>query len=503
MSLRKPTGFQNHSSDAHLEQIEEYHLYVFPTLQERKYQGTEMIPAEPFLKYVKWDPDCAETKKMKFGLGRMPARMKFASIFAVMLLLPDVTSMSVYRSVETTDTTSASVTSAPKETTLDKYESETNETERDYNEVGLTPLDDSPEFYETVSPVKEENVPLLNTEKEETNEESQNNLDEFPEEINGPEANTDEVENLIGLDELNEAVDNALDLVRLLVKRDAGEEEEEEEDDDEADEPKMENIDEDEFSFSDLPRVFEPLIQAFSSSKSGPPSPDDFFSWLPALKDLLEPNEEPSASRPTGLPSDSVTRPERRSSFSTFPEPSLQIAPASPPAEPTKSDVLPSPSLLEELTTPVPPTAPLLQVYVFLWCLTMSSGHSEPGPSGAPGVPPVPKPDNPLVPVPEKPWPEGPPKPGGPQPLGPLVPGKPWPEGPPVSPDPRQPRSPQPPNPLGPTNPGPFPGPSKPPKPPLPDDPYLPFPLVPVAPWPPLPEWDDSGNPPEDPSGNS
>nr|XP_003217970.2 PREDICTED: psoriasis susceptibility 1 candidate gene 2 protein [Anolis carolinensis] len=143
---------------------------------------------------------------------------------------------------------------------------------------------------------------------------------------------------------------------------------------------------------------------------------------------------------------------------------------------------------------------PQTQVYIFLWCLTMSSGHSGPGAFGGSGVPPVPKPDNPLGPVPEKPWPEGPPKPEGPQPLGPLVPGKPWPKGPPVSPDPKQPRSPQPPNPLGPTNPGPFPGPSSPPKPPLPDDPYPPFPLVPVAPWPPLPEWDDSGKPPKDSS---
>ncbi|XP_042303353.1 proline-, glutamic acid- and leucine-rich protein 1-like [Sceloporus undulatus] len=317
------------------------------------------LSTEPFLKYVKWHPDCAETKKMKVGLGRMPARMTFAFIFAVTLLLPDVTSVSVYRSVETTDTTSASVTSAPKETTPNKYESETNETERDYSEVGLTPLDDSPEFYETVSPVKEENVPLLNTEKEESNQERQINMEEFPEESNGPEANIDEAENLIGLNELDEAVDDALDLIRLLVKRDAGEEEESEDEAEEEDEPKMDTIDEDEFSFSDLPRVFEPLIQAFSSSESGPPSPDDFFSWLPALKDLLEPNEEPSASRPTGLPSNSMTHPARRSSPSTFPEPSLQIAPASPPAEPTESEVHPSPSLLEELTTPVPPTIPV------------------------------------------------------------------------------------------------------------------------------------------------
>ncbi|KAH0619593.1 hypothetical protein JD844_000325 [Phrynosoma platyrhinos] len=34
-SLRKQTGFQSHSSDVHLEQTEEYHLYTFPTLQGR------------------------------------------------------------------------------------------------------------------------------------------------------------------------------------------------------------------------------------------------------------------------------------------------------------------------------------------------------------------------------------------------------------------------------------------------------------------------------------
>ncbi|XP_060615361.2 uncharacterized protein [Anolis sagrei] len=287
---------------------------------------------------------------MKLGWGRMPARMRLAFLFAVTLLLPDVSSMSVYRSVETTDATSASVTSAPKETNID--------IEGDSSEVGLTPLDDSPEFFASVSPVTEESgTTLLNIGKEETNEETGINLKEISEESDELESNTAEDGNADGWDELEELEDAALDLVRLIVKRDA-------EEDDEAEEPTPETVDEDDFSFSDLVRVLKPLIKAFSNSESGPPSPDDFFSWLPALKDLLESSKEPSTSKPLA---NTVTRPARMSSFTTFPEPNLQIAPASPPedssAEPSvklsESEVFPSLPVLEEVATFVPPTIPL------------------------------------------------------------------------------------------------------------------------------------------------
>ncbi|XP_003217971.1 histone-lysine N-methyltransferase SETD1A [Anolis carolinensis] len=289
---------------------------------------------------------------MKLGWGRMPARMKLAFIFAVALLLPDVTSMSIYRSVETVGTTSASVTSAPKETNV--------ETEGDSSELGLTPLDDSPEFFASVLPATEEaGTTLLNIGKEETNEETGTNLKEIPEESDDMEVDTAEDVNPDGLDELEELEDAALDLVRLFVKRDA-----EEEDEEEAEEPTPETVDEDDFSFSDLPRVLKPLIKAFSSSESGPPSPDDFFSWLPALKDLLESSKELSASKPIA---NTVTRPAGMSSFTTFPEPNLQIAPASSPAEPSaepsarlsESEIFPSLPILEEVATFVPPTIPL------------------------------------------------------------------------------------------------------------------------------------------------
>lgn len=256
--------------------------------------------------------------------------------------------MSVRRPDETTPTTSASVATATEaggleeEITPDKNEFDDNEAERDYAEVGLTPLDDSPELDGAISTASPQDLPSGGT-----RETRANNLEEPPKDHNEPEETMDVADNPIGLDEHDETEEDALNLIRLMIKRAT-------EDDDEDDEPQPKAIDEDDFSFSDLPKIFEPLIDAFSSVESGAPAPDDFFSWLPALKDLLQPKEEPSA---TDLPSENAGG---RSDFPTPPDPSLQIAPAATPEQPAESEILPSPSLMEESVTPFQPTVPTL-----------------------------------------------------------------------------------------------------------------------------------------------
>ncbi|XP_078244862.1 uncharacterized protein LOC144587591 isoform X2 [Pogona vitticeps] len=288
---------------------------------------------------------------MKLSSGRMPLRVNFALIFA-MTLLSGVKPMSIHKPEETIAATSATVATAyeagglEKEVTPDKYEFDDNEVERDYSEVGLTPLDDSTEFDEATSPGAATASPQDSTTGG-TRVTEENNLEEPPKNNDKPE--DDVADNPIGLDEHDETEEDALNLIRLMVKRAI------EEDEDEDDEAQPETIDEDDFSFSDMSKIFEPLIEAFSQVESGAPAPEDVFSWLPALKDLLQPKEEPSASQPTDLPPDTA---ERRSNFPTSLGPSLQIAPAASPEQPAESEILPSPSLLEESVTPFQPTFP-------------------------------------------------------------------------------------------------------------------------------------------------
>ena len=292
---------------------------------------------------------------MKLNTGRMPLRAKFALIFTMTLLLPGVMSMSVHKPDETTPTMFASVAtpsaagSLEKEVTPDYYEFDNNDAERDYGEVGLTPLDDSEEFDEDVSPgASTASPPDFTTGG--TRETKENSLEEPLKDDNKPEDNADVTDNPIGLDEHDEMEEDALNLIRLMFRRAIEDAKEEE------DEPRPETIDEDDFSFSDLPKVFAPLIEAFSNIESGAPAPDDFFSWLPALKDLLQPKEDPSA---TGLPANTETDARRRSDFPTSPEPSLQIAPASSAEQPAESEILLSPALPEASVTPFQPTLPI------------------------------------------------------------------------------------------------------------------------------------------------
>ncbi|XP_077180724.1 uncharacterized protein LOC143831544 [Paroedura picta] len=140
------------------------------------------------------------------------------------------------------------------------------------------------------------------------------------------------------------AEEDALALFSLLVKRavdeeiaDVGEEEKSETD----------LVDEDKFSISDFPKLLKPLIDAFSDeSRSEAPSKDDFLSWFPSLKDLLEPNK-PKGTEATS----SATRSGRRSSLSTTTEPPPPTTSAS--AQPPEHEILAS-SQLDALATTVP-----------------------------------------------------------------------------------------------------------------------------------------------------
>lgn len=139
------------------------------------------------------------------------------------------------------------------------------------------------------------------------------NLEEFPLVNNGTGTNEESEE------------DDALALFSLLVKRAV---DEEIAGDSEEDESETNSVDEDNFSFSDLPKLFKPLIDTFSDeSRSEAPSKDDFLSWFPSLKELLEP------SKPRGTAAtNSTPRSGRRSSFSAASEPSQpEILPSSQP----------------------------------------------------------------------------------------------------------------------------------------------------------------------------
>ncbi|XP_061475162.1 uncharacterized protein LOC133380935 [Rhineura floridana] len=260
---------------------------------------------------------------MKLSLGRMPLKVKFAAFLAMALLLPDVTSMSIG-----TASPFPSVANGPEADVLEKESALDDFEDNDFESND----------YGTVSPDKVTEA-LSNTGKEITNEDKVTNLEESPKENNPAEVNTAEEENVTDLDE-TEA--DALNFIRLVAKR-AAEEEEEEKD------VQPESVDEDNFSFSDLAKILSPLVNAFSDiPKSEPPPSEDFLSWFPDLKKLVD---DPSAAKPAGSVASA-----RRSDFPTSPEPSLQIAPAS--SQPTPFGDLSSPSLLGESATTVPPTIP-------------------------------------------------------------------------------------------------------------------------------------------------
>ncbi|XP_053156625.1 uncharacterized protein LOC128346888 isoform X2 [Hemicordylus capensis] len=292
---------------------------------------------------------------MKVSLGRMPLGVKFAFILLVSLLIPGVIPKSLGSSVETSTsaTTSSKEDYLDKETVLEKPELESNEPETDSNEVDLTARDDSLDHDETTTLDKEPtNSPQEDAKM--TKEESSSNLEEFLMD-NVTEANTAEGEYLNDLDDDDvdeELAADAAELMNFIVKRAA-------EEDDKAGNPQTGPINVDEFSFSDLPKLLGPLVKAFSGSPESEPPPDEFFSWFPALKKLLDAYmDQANEATSTDLPTSSVLQPARRSGFPTSPEPALQIVPAS--TQQAESEVLPSPSFLAELVPPAisePPPA--------------------------------------------------------------------------------------------------------------------------------------------------
>ncbi|XP_063152465.1 uncharacterized protein LOC134492205 [Candoia aspera] len=283
---------------------------------------------------------------MKVSLGRMPFKGSLVFVLAVTLLFPDVISMSIRIPVETTVAVTPTVASGSeeevleKEDPLDKYNLKSDELEIDSNEESLTELD-SWDNVGTIIPGQEELDFPQDNRTGEYNKEQEASLWGF---LNTPEASITKDENLKTTADEEE---DSLALLSLLVKRaleddDGANEPEALNEDEEESEPEAEAIDEDDFSFSDLPKIFESLIKAFSGSPgSEPPPPEDFFSWFPSLKELLDPTKEEPASV-TSSPRNSITQPERRSGLPTPLEPALQMAPAFASAQPDESENLPS-----------------------------------------------------------------------------------------------------------------------------------------------------------------
>ncbi|XP_053234582.1 neurofilament medium polypeptide-like [Podarcis raffonei] len=298
---------------------------------------------------------------MKLSSGRMPLGVKSAFVLAVVLLLQGVTCMSLRSTAATSAPVSLSVANPSvagtleKEEALDENEIDANEPKMDYDEADRD--DDSLEYDGTVSldKVGATESPK-DTMKEDANEEGASNVEVSPKENRRAETNIlegvdptdlDDALNFISLiakrageeleeeevEEMMSSDDDALNFIRLVAKRAAEEEEAAEE---------GKPVDEDSFLFTDLPKILGPLLKAFSSTpeNSEAPSPDDFFSWFPDLKKLLE---DP---KPAG----------RRSYLPTSPQPALQISPASP--QPTGSEVLSSPSLPEVSASTAQPTIP-------------------------------------------------------------------------------------------------------------------------------------------------
>lgn len=226
---------------------------------------------------------------------------------------------------------------------FEKYNLKPNELEVDSNEVDLTEHDDSWDNIGAIIPDLEDlDSPQVNR-TEGVNKEQGTTLWGS---LNTSEPSIPEEENLKMIEDEEE---DPLALLSLFVKRaieedyGAGE---------------SETIDEDDFSFSDLPKIFEPLIKAFSGSpKSEPPPPEDFLSWFPSLKELLDPPREEPASV-TSSPRNSITQPAKKSDLPTLLEPSLQMAPAVSSARPNEAENLPFPSSLEESFTSIVPTLP-------------------------------------------------------------------------------------------------------------------------------------------------
>ncbi|KAM6472725.1 uncharacterized protein PHA67_005787 [Liasis olivaceus] len=295
---------------------------------------------------------------MKVSLGSVSYKGNLVFILAVTLLFTDVISVSIRMPVETAVAVTPTVADGreaevlEKEGSLDKYNLKPDELEVDSSEGGLTELDDSWDYIGAIIPDQEELDSPKDNRAEGDNKEQGATLWGS---LNTSEANIPEFENLIADEE------DSLALLNLLVKRaveenyGASEPEAEALSKDEESEPEAQTIDEDDFSFSDLPKIFEPLIKAFSGSpESEPPPPEDFFSWFPSLKELLDdPKEEPASV--TSSPRNSVMQPETFG-LPTPSEPSLQIAPALPSAQPDESD---ESSSEEELITSIVPTLPI------------------------------------------------------------------------------------------------------------------------------------------------
>ncbi|XP_015680615.1 uncharacterized protein LOC107295801 [Protobothrops mucrosquamatus] len=226
----------------------------------------------------------------------------------------------------------------------EKYNLKPNELEVDSNEMDLTEGDDSWDNIGAIIPNLEDLDSPQDNRTEGVNKEQGITVWGSP---NTSKPSIAEEENLKMIADEEEG---SLALLSLLVKRAV-------EEDYEAGESET-ILDEDDFSFSDLPKIFEPLIKAFSGSPtSEPPSPEDFFSWFPSLKELLDPPREEPASV-TSSPRKSITPPTRRSAVPTLLEPSLQMAPAIPSAQPNEAESLPFPSSLEESITSIIPTLP-------------------------------------------------------------------------------------------------------------------------------------------------
>lgn len=230
-----------------------------------------------------------------------------------------------------------------KEGAFEKYNLKPNELEVNSSEVDSTEQDDSWDSIGAIIPDLEVlDSPQVNG-TEGVNKEQGTTLWGS---VNTSEPRIPEEENLKMIEDEKE---DPLALLSLLIKRAI---------EDDYGTGELETIDEDDFSFSDLPKIFEPLIKAFSSSpNSEPPAPEDFLSWFPSLKELLDPPREEPASV-TSSPSNSITQPARRSDLPTSLEPSLQMAPAVSSAQPNEVENLPVPSSLEESFTSIVPTLP-------------------------------------------------------------------------------------------------------------------------------------------------
>ncbi|XP_058028880.1 uncharacterized protein LOC131193095 [Ahaetulla prasina] len=286
--------------------------------------------------------------KISFSLGRMPFSGSLVFILATILLSTCVISMSIQVPVEkTVDVASTAANGSgaevpKKEGAFEKYNLKPNELEVDSNEVDLTEEDDSWDNIGAIIPDLEVlDSPQVNG-TEGVNKEQGTTLWGS---LNTSEPRIPEEENL----KIIEDEEDPLALLSLIIKRAIAED---------YGAGELETIDEDDFSFSDLPKIFEPLIKVFSGSpRSEPPPPEDFLSWFPSLKELLDPpREEPSSV--TSSPRNSITQPARSSSLPTSLEPSLQMASAVPSAQPNEAENLPVPSSLEESFTSIVPTLP-------------------------------------------------------------------------------------------------------------------------------------------------